>query len=312
MLATYKLIPSNWNDLLPDLKDRAFRWELKYKSHTELKTSGKITYYSINPTNRCLILIPGLASNTSSEPLMRVITYWGLTHQYDVYCVDTFLGEFIPEKSKELAEKHTFSEYTALIDRGLDKIWPECANRWACLIGHSAGATATIQIYNDRVRNNQKFRFSASILFAPYLCDSFVDFVYKFYKKHTHNDKIEHKDFLKHPIGLISPHEVLRHNRVDYVSVLPTIFADIASVKFQPELMEKYTIPITFVAGGKDKKSPPEELRKKYKILKSGANGDLFSFVNFKNSKHSFIDQHRDTTAIINLIKSLRVRPHKK
>lgn len=312
MLQSYRLIPSNYNDLLPDLKNRAFRWELNYKSHTEIKTTGKISYYSINQTNRCLVLIPGLASNTVTEPLMKVLTYWALTHQYDVYCVDTFLGNFLPDKSAELAQKHTFSEYVSLIDRGLEKIAPECAGRWACIVGHSAGASAMIEIYNNRILNGQKLRFSASVLFAPYLCEGFVKFVYDFYKKHSYNNAIEHSEFLKSPLGLVSPHETLQHKCVNYVSVLPTIFSDIASLEFRPDIMEQWTIPVTLVAGGKDKKSPPSELRKKFNILKSGKNAHLFSFVNFKNSKHSFINQHHDTEAIINLIKSLRGKSNSK
>jgi len=312
MKECYRLIPANYNELLPDLKARAFRWELKYSSHTEIKTAGKISYYSINQTNRCIVLIPGLASNTQTEPLMKVLMYWALTHQYDVYCINTFLGNFIPEKTKELAERHTFSEYVSLIDRGLEKIAPECAGRWACIVGHSAGATAMIEIYNNRILNNQKLRFSASVLFAPYLCDNFVKFVHSFYKKHSYNNKISHKEFLKAPLGLISPHEVLQNKCINYVTVLPTIFSDIASVQFRPDIMEQYTIPVTLVAGGRDKKSPPHDLRKKFNVLKTGKNAALFSFVNFKNSKHSFINQHHDTEAIINLIKSLRVKSRNK
>ena len=60
-----------------------------------------------------------------------------------------------------------------------------------------------------------------------------------------------------------------------------SIFSDIASLEFRPDIMEQWTIPITLVAGGKDKKSPPSELRKKFNVLKSGKNANLFSFVNF-------------------------------
>ena len=76
------------------------------------------------------------------------------------------------------------------------------------------------------------------------------------------------------------------------------------SVEFQPELMDKYNIPITLVAGGRDKKSPPEELRKKYNILRTGKNAHLWKFVSFKESRHSFIDQYKDWGAILRLVQS--------
>ena len=89
-------------------------------------------------------------------------------------------------------------------------------------------------------------------------------------------------------------------------------FSAVENVEFKPELMDKYGIPITLVAGGRDKKSPPEELRKKYNILKSGKNGHLWKFVVFKDSKHSFIDQYGDWRAIIRLIQSQKKYVKKK
>ena len=179
MNKVFKLDLSKYKNELPALKDAAFRWELKYSSRTENKTIGQISYYSVNntPSDNCIILAPGLASNTRSEPLMRIIEYWALTVKYDVYCLDTFLGNFLPEQSQELATKHTFAEYIDLIDTGLDRIESECkANKYtySCLIGHSAGATGIFEIYNKRISDRKKLRFSASVLFAPYLCDEFV------------------------------------------------------------------------------------------------------------------------------------------
>lgn len=62
----YKLDLSKYKTELPALKDAAFRWELKYSSRTENKTIGQISYYSVNntPSDNCIILAPGLASNT--------------------------------------------------------------------------------------------------------------------------------------------------------------------------------------------------------------------------------------------------------
>ena len=313
----YRLDLSKYKNELPALKDAAFRWELKYSSRTENKTIGQISYYSVNntPSDNCIILAPGLASNTRSEPLMRIIEYWALTVKYDVYCLDTFLGNFLPEQSQELATKHTFAEYIDLIDTGLDRIESECkANKYtySCLIGHSVGATGIFEIYNKRINDRKKLRFSASVLFAPYLCDEFVTYIKNFYKHRYFTPEIPDEEFNNKAIGISSPHEPRPDGKFTYISVLPNIFDDVKQSEFKPELMDRYNIPITLVAGGRDRKSPPEELRKKYNILKSGKNGHLWKFVIFKDSKHSFIDQYGDWRAIIRLIQSQKKYVKKK
>ena len=313
----YKLDLSKYKTELPALKDAAFRWELKYSSRTENKTIGQISYYSVNntPSDNCIILAPGLASNTRSEPLMRIIEYWALTVKYDVYCLDTFLGNFLPEQSQELATKHTFAEYIDLIDTGLDRIESECkANKYtySCLIGHSVGATGIFEIYNKRISDRKKLRFSASVLFAPYICNDFVGYIKGFYKHRYFTPETTDTQFDNSVIGISSPHEPRPDGKFTYISVLPNIFDDVKQSEFKPELMDRYNIPITLVAGGRDKKSPPEELRKKFNILKSGKNGHLWKFVIFKDSKHSFIDQYGDWRAIIRLIQSQKKYVKKK
>lgn len=127
MQKTYNaaFIPNNYSELLSELKEASFNWEIKFSSMTENKTIGHISHYALNDAmsrNNCLILIPGLASNTRAEPLMKVVEYWALTNKYDIYCIDTFLGDFLPEMSQKLAQKHTFAEYINLIDAGLDVV----------------------------------------------------------------------------------------------------------------------------------------------------------------------------------------------
>lgn len=303
-------IPDNYSDVLTELKNTKISWEMNFCSRTENKTIGHITHYTIdkNASSNCLILIPGLGSNTRTEPLMKVIEYWALMNKHDVYCLDTFLGDFLPNASQELAEKHTFAEYINLIDTGLDKIEEDVKKKkytYSCLIGHSAGATGTFEIYNKRIREHKKLRFSASVMFAPYLDHSFTTYIQKFYKKFAFRNEIDDDAFAHSVIGIISPHEPkYSDGRYTKVSILPSFYNDIDNVEFHPELMDKYGIPITLVAAGRDKKSPPEELRKKYNILRTGKNGHLWKFVIFNESRHSFIDQHKDWGAILRLIQS--------
>ncbi len=305
----YTFIPDNYSDVLKELKDQHFAWEMKFSSRTENKTIGHVTHYAIGatPSNNCLILIPGLASNTRTEPLMKVIEYWAMMNKHDIYCLDTFLGDFLPDTSQELAEKHTFNEYINLIDTGLDVIEKDVKQKkytYSCLIGHSAGATGTFEIYNKRIREHKKLRFSASVMFAPYLDHSFTTYIQDFYKRFIYKNEIDDETFKKSVIGINSPHEPHPNGKLSKISILPTFYDDIDSVKFCPELMNKYNIPITLVAGGRDKKSPPEELRKKFLTLRNGNNGHLWKFVVFKNSRHSFIDQYKDWGAILRLIQS--------
>ena len=303
-------IPDNWSDSLSEMKHQAFKWRLDYSSSTDNKTIGHITHYSIsNDTTNCLILVPGLASNTNTEPLMRVITYWAIKNHHDVYCLDTFWGDFLPDISQQLAQKHTFSEYINLIDTGMDKIEAECKAKkykYSCVIAHSAGATATFELYNKRIRQRKKLRFSASIMFAPYLDHSFTTYIQDFIRTRPSMRKPPEnaEEFNNTAFGLVNPHEPRQNDQFQFVSILPSVYNDIDSVDFSPETMDKYGIPITLVAGGRDRKSPPNELRKKYKILRSGKNGHLWKFVIFKDSRHSFIDQYKDWGAVLRLIQS--------
>lgn len=311
MLKKSKLIfiPDNYSDVLEELKNKHFSWEMNFCSRTENKTIGHVTHYSIDttPAENCVILIPGLASNTRNEPLMKVIEYWALLNKHDVYCLDTFLGDFMPAVSQELAEKHSFSEFVDLVDTGMDVIEKDVKFKkyqHSCLIGHSAGATAAFEIYNKRIRERKKLRFSASVMFAPFVERSFHIFIQNFFKKFVFNNKIDDETFKKTAIGLKSPHETQVDGRYTKISILPKFYDDEDLVEFRPELMDRYGIPITLVAGGLDKKSPPEELRKKYNVLREGKNGFLWKMVVFKDSRHSFIDQHKDYDAILKLIQS--------
>ena len=303
-------IPDNWHEELGDIKHQSFKWRLDYCSRTENKTIGHISHYSIDDdASNCLILVPGLASNTDTEPLMRVITYWALVNRHDVYCLDTCWGNFLPEVSQELAEKHTFEEYINLVDTGMDRVEAECKAHkysYSCVIGHSAGATATFEIYNKRIRMRKKLRFSASIMFAPYVDKSFTKYIIDYIRSRpgARGGADDNQEFYNAAIGLVSPHEPRVNGKFQCLSVLPGVYSAVDSVSFCPEIMDKYGILITLVAGGRDRKSPPNELRKKYKILREGKNGHLWKFVVFKNSRHSFIDQYKDWGAILRLIQS--------
>ena len=306
-------IPANFNELLPEIKEKTFKWRFEYSTRSENATIGYITHYSpVLPNgkkpNTNIILAPGLASNSDIEPLMKAITYWALTKHFNVYSITTFLGDFKTEVSPELAERNTFPEFIKLMDMGIDLIEEQCHDQWTCIIGHSAGAAGAIEIFNKRIQENKKPRVSAAILFAPYCTKQWHDFIRSLYKNRNCAQNTSDEEFSKHPMGLISPHDIFNTNHVRYVTVYPNFYDNLEPTSFNPDLMAKYNIPITIVGGGRDKKSPIEMLRKIHKTLSLGPNGHLFKFVEFPNSKHSFIDQHTDYQSIIKLIQSQRVR----
>ena len=109
-------------------------------------------------------------------------------------------------------------------------------------------------------------------------------------------------------MGLISPHDIAQNNCMRYVTILPEFYDYMETSNFRPDLMRQYNIPVTIVGGGRDRKSPVEMLKSVHKTLSSGPNGHLFKFVEFPNSKHSFIDQHKDYMSITKLIQSQHIK----
>ena len=306
-------IPANFHELLPELKEKTFKWRFEYSTRSENATIGHITHYSpILPDdkkpNGNIILAPGLASNADIEPVMKAITYWALTKNFNVYAITTFLGDFKPEITLDQAKRNTFPEFIKLMDMGIDLIEEQCRGQWTCLIGHSAGAAGAIEIFNKRVTENKTSRLSAAILFAPYCTSQWHNFIRSLYKVRNCPPDITDEEFANKPMGLISPHDLFNTNYLRYVTILPDFYDNLETSRFRPDLMAKYNIPITIVAGGRDRKSPIGMLRDIYQTLSLGPNGHLFKFIEFPNSKHSFIDQHKDYLSIIRLIQSQRIR----
>lgn len=306
-------IPANFYDLLPELKEKTFKWRFEYSTRSENATIGYITHYSpILPdnknTNGNIILAPGLASNADIEPLMKAITYWALIKNFNVYSITTFLGEFKKEVTHEMAERNTFPEFIKLMDMGIDLIEQQCHGQWTCLVGHSAGATGAVEIFNKRILDGKKPRVSAAILFAPWTTNEWHDYIRSIYKKRHCAPNVTDQEFARTPMGIISPHDIINVNHVRYVTIYPNFYDNMEKASFRPDLMSQYGIPITIVGGGRDKKSPANMLRDMHKTLAAGENGKNFKFVEFPSSKHSFIDQHKDYISIIKLIRSQHIR----
>ena len=111
-------VPENFNDLLPVLKAKTLKWETVCYSGTKINNNAKISYdASFFPDSYGnIILSPGLGTNTDIDPLMRTITFWSLTHKYNIITFDTFLGQFCDVPSFEIAQKNTYSEFVSLLN----------------------------------------------------------------------------------------------------------------------------------------------------------------------------------------------------
>ena len=296
-------IPNEYADNLSQLRDRAFSWKMEFSSKSDVSNVGHITHYSLHNPNvhGNLVLAPGLASNSEIEPLMCAITYWGLVHGYDIYAIDTFFGDFKPGFCAELASRNTVPEFINVMDVGLDIVSKMSLDKWTCVIGHSLGGLGTLEVFNRRVLDKKPINFSGVILFAPFIVSEWHEFTKRFIHHYQYPD-LPYEEFYAKPVGLMSPHDIFSTNKTRFVSVFPKIYDDIDKIKPRPDLMAQYNMPITIVAGGLDRKSPAEYMRAVYnEARKKGAN---IKFVEFPQSRHSFMNQHNDWNAILKLIQS--------
>ncbi|MBR2286292.1 MAG: alpha/beta hydrolase [Alphaproteobacteria bacterium] len=304
-------IPKNYADALPELKGKYFTWQMHFSSRTDLGTIGQITHYSVGDVARGnFVLVPGLASNTQIEPLMGALSYWSLKHKYNIYALDTFLGNFKPEISAELAKKNTFPEFIDLMDAGLEIVSKMSMGKWTCVVGHSLGGTGVLEVFNRRVLQNRPVGFSGAILFAPYVTKEWFDFSKKFMHHHQYPD-LSDDEFEKVPMGLMSPHDVMLVRQNRYVSLFTKFYDEVVALQPRPDLMAQYNIPVTMVAGGKDQKSPIEYIRSIYNQVNEYSPKEKMRFVEFPESRHSFMHQHEDWVAILRVMRSQYVQAAK-
>lgn len=301
-------IPKNYTKELPALRDKYFAWKMDFSSKTDLATTGHITHYEIHgPESRGnFVLVPGLASNTEIEPLMQAITYWSLKHKYNIYSLDTFLGDFQSDVSAVAAAKNTVPEFIDLMDAGLEIISRMSVGKWTCVVGHSLGGMGTIEVFNRRVQQKRSLGFSGAILFAPFVVRDWFDFVLQFIKHYQYPD-LSDEEFIKKPVGIVSPHDMSITKQMRYISIWPGFYDDMDNIKPRPDLMAQYDMPVTIVAGGLDRKSPVEYMHSIYDEVRRYPNGDRMKFVEFPNSRHSFMEQYSDWQAILQLIKSQHI-----
>ena len=297
-------IPNNFEELLPELKAKTIKWETVCYSGTEINNSARITYYAAfaNKIHGNIILSPGLATNTDIDPLMKMLIFWALTHRHNVITFNTFLGDFHESPSFELAQRNTYSEFVSLIESCINFTMKHTLNQQNILIGHSVGATGVIDALNNIAKQNKKTNIDSVMLFAPFASNQWETFKGIIYKRY------ESTWFAKssHILPITNVFDCLANGHTRYVSILPKFYNELCEYPFQPDLMNKWNTYITIIAGERDRKSPPAEIREKFEELEKQSNKNLFDFILLPNEKHSFLRIYKNNQSVIGLIKSQR------
>ena len=298
-------IPDNFDELLPDLKAKTIKWETVCYSGTKINNSARITYYATFANNPYgdIILSPGLGTNTDIDPLMKMLTFWALTHRHNVITINTFLGDFIDQPSFEQAQINTYPEFVSLLESSIKFIEPYSIASKNILIGHSAGATGIIDALNNIAKKEEKININSVMLFAPWASEEWHEtFKELVYTRCESNNFENPKKIL--PIMNIFDADLTKKAR--YMSIMPKFFNEMDNSPFRPDLMNKWNTYITIVAGEKDKKAPKEVLEQRFQELEKQSNRNLFKFIVLPNAKHSFLHIYENNQSIISLIKSQR------
>ena len=300
-------VPDNFNKLLPDLKAKSLKWEAVCYSGTEINNSAKIHYYSASVLYPLgdLILSPGLGTNTDIDPLMKMLTYWGLTHKYNIMTIDTFLGDFLNLPSLEVAQKNTYHEFISSLESSIKFIEPYSLKHKNILIGHSAGATGVIDALNSMTIKNEKINLFSVMLFAPWASaqwgKAFKEIVYQRCESSNFNNP-----------NKILPVTNMFNNHIGYMNIMPQFITDKDNMPFRPDLMNNWGTYTTIIAGEYDKKAKPEDLQKKFDELKKQPNHSRFRFIVLPKAKHSFLSIYKNNQCAISLIQSQKEFMNKK
>ena len=298
-------IPNNFEELLPELKAKTIKWETVCYSGTKINNSAKITYYATfanNPYGN-LILSPGLATNTDIDPLMKMLTFWALTHRHNVITFNTFLGEFYEMPSFEKAQQNTYPEFVSLLESSIKFTAQYTINQSNILVGHSAGATGIVDALNNIAKKDEKTNINSVMLFAPWVVPEWHDFFKGTIYKRCASSHFENPYKI---LPLANIFDAYDSGKTRYVSIMPKFYTDMYETPFRPDLMNKWNTYITIVAGEKDRKSPPEQMQEKFEELQKQPNRNLFKFIILPNAKHSFLHIYENNQSVISLIKSQR------
>ena len=298
-------LPNNFKDLLPELKSKTMKWETNCYSGTDINNYATISFYeSLRSPYGNIILTPGLGTNTDIDPLSKMLIFWALTHKFNIITFNTFLGRFYHKPTLQIAQQNTYHEFVHVLQKCITYTENFCSDI-NIMIGHSAGATGTIDAMNNLAANDKKTKINSVMLFAPWVS-------IKWFNSMQKNISAHHPD-TRDMIPILNIFNTDKKSTgPEYIPVTPKFFHDMTHNQFRPDLMNKWGTNITIIAGEKDKKTFTKLLAKRFEILQTQPNHDKFSFIVLPNAKHSFLEIYKNNQSVISLIKSQKTKLSKK
>ncbi|MDR1207429.1 MAG: hypothetical protein LBK26_03385 [Rickettsiales bacterium] len=292
-------LPDEISESLKSIESKSLVTPVEFSGGSPVSNYGHITHYEISSKHTGnIVLLPGLASNTKIDPLMNACRLWSLSHNYNVFCLDHFLGDFKPEFSETDAKNNSYEQFMNVITAGLNMISTMSEGKWTALLAHSFGARGGIDYFNAKAESDQITNFSAVALFAPFASKEHTDRLIRTRHKGTTASDEELREL---PISFTNPNNPDKQNT--HVSFYPSM---LYSKDPRPDMMRKWNMDTIFVTGGRDHRAPAAVHYQLYQELSQGPNGHMFKYVEFPASNHSFFDQHKDYINLMRLVKSLR------
>lgn len=295
-------IPNDFKARADNLMDDRLNWNVTYSIKD---ASAVLSCYVNQDTSRDaignLICVPGVASNTFAEPMMRAIIYWGLSNEFNVFCINTFLGDFRSNVTDAQLQSHSYRMFVDLVGQGI-KMVENYRLGPNYIVAHSMGATAVFDSINRRIMNNKPTAIKGAVMFAPYVGScNLVRMSTLLHRRFWPG--VSYEEFMQRPIQLNNPSIDVKK----FITIYPQFFADAGNATdniFQPHIMSQYDMPVTIIGGGQDLKVPAVQLRKLSHELTAMPNGNLFKYIEFPNAKHSFNHQHDNAGMITKIIKA--------
>ena len=295
-------IPENFADKLQGLKSKTLKWETLYKSGTEKNSKTTISFYqSLNPAIGNLILVPGMATNSRIDPLMKMIQYWGLKHRYNIINIDSFLGDFEKDITTENVHNNTYSELKTVLSGSLSFIQPHIVNKHACIIGHCVSTTIITDILNDNVKNEEKLPVNSAIFFAPFpkiLPSKYDAIVSKRAQMETENKNIANLD----------PISALKLKHMNFICAMHEFIETVDTIPFEPKIIAQWGIPVSFVVAGRDKISPAMRAKENFEQITKEQGTTKAQYLYLPERKHTFEQLYKNYNDIIQIIKTQRIK----
>ncbi len=293
-------IPENFADKLPELKSKTLKWETLYKSGTQINSKTTISFYqSLNPAVGNLVLVPGMATNSKIDPLMKMIQYWGLKHRYNIINIDSFLGDFEKDITPESVHDNNYSELKTVLSGSIKFIQPHTVNKHTCIVGHCVSTTIITDILNDIVKNGEKIPVNSAIFFAPFpkiLPSKYDAIMLKRAQMETENKNVANLD----------PITALKLKHMKFICAMHDFIETVENIAFEPKTIAQWGIPVSLVVAGRDKISPAARAKENFEQISKEQGTTKLQYLYLPERKHTFEQLYANYNDIIKIIKTQR------